>query len=507
VARTVSEPGILSAVVDTHKATLSDASSAGEAWAASHRYDAPMTSDASSAFAAADRPAPSFALVVLATSMAFVVGQLDVTIVNVALPAMGRELGAGVAGLQWVVDAYAVAFAAFMLSAGALGDRFGARRAFQWGMGVFGAASIACAAAPGILALDAARVLQGLGAAIMLPNSLALLNHALAHEPAERTRAIGYWTAAGAISIALGPVLGGLLVSTLGWRAIFWVNVPLCLAGGWLSTRLRETASAGARPPLDVAGQVLATLLLSALIATLIEARSLGLRDMRIWLGAGATVALGIGLRFVERRSDAPVIAADLFALRDFRGAVLFGTVVNATYYGAIFVIALFLQVARQFTPMQAGLAFLPLTAGFFLSNVLSGPVITRLGTRKPMVAGALVDLLGFGVLAWASTTQSLALMLIGFLLIPSGMGLAVPAMTTTVLSAVDKGRSSLAAAILNTARQSAGAIGVAVFGALAHGDAARIGAGLRITCVAAMIALGLAALAAARLKGVPPHA
>src|SRR6185312_7637907 len=133
-----------------------------------------MTSDASSVDAARARPSPSFALVVLATSMAFVVGQLDVTIVNVALPAMGRALGASVAGLQWVVDAYAVAFAAFMLSAGALGDRFGARRAYQLGMGIFGLASIACAAAPGILALDAARALQGFGAAVMLPNSLAL---------------------------------------------------------------------------------------------------------------------------------------------------------------------------------------------------------------------------------------------------------------------------------------------------------------------------------------------
>jgi MFS transporter, DHA2 family, methylenomycin A resistance protein len=432
---------------------------------------------------------------------------LDVTIVNVALPAMGRDLGAGVAGLQWVVDSYAVAFAAFMLSAGALGDRFGARHAFQWGMGLFGLASIACAAAPGILALDAARVLQGLGAAVMLPNSLALLNHALAHEPAKRARAIGYWTAAGAISIALGPVLGGLLVATVGWRAIFWVNLPLCLLGGWLSTRLRETPTGGARPPLDVAGQVLATLALSALIATLIEARALGLHDARVWLGGGATLVLGAALLLAERRAAAPVIAADLFALRDFRGAVFFGTVVNGTYYGAIFVIALFLQAARHFTPLQAGLAFLPLTAGFFLSNVLSGPVITRFGTRKPMIAGALVDALGFGVLAWASTMQSLPLMLVGFLLIPSGMGLAVPAMTTTVLSAVDKSRSSLAAAILNTARQAAGAIGVAVFGALAHGDADHIGAGLRVTCVAAMIALGLAALAAARLKGVPPHA
>jgi DHA2 family methylenomycin A resistance protein-like MFS transporter len=466
-----------------------------------------MSSDATPLAATHARPAPSFALVVLATSMAFVVGQLDVTIVNVALPAMGRELGAGVDGLQWVVDAYAVAFAAFMLSAGALGDRFGARRAFQFGMALFCLASIACAAAPGILALDAARALQGLGAAVMLPNSLALLNHALAHEPARRAKAIAYWTAAGAISIALGPVLGGLLVATVGWRAIFWVNLPLCLLGGWLSTRLHETPTGGSRPPLDIAGQVLATLALGLLIATLIEARSLGLHDARIWLGALATLLLAAALRLVERRAAAPVIATDLFALRDFRGAVFFGTVVNGTYYGAIFVIALFLQSARHYSPMQAGLAFLPLTAGFFLSNVLSGSAVARFGTRKPMIVGALVDLVGFGVLALASTTESLPLMLLGFLLIPSGMGLAVPAMTTTVLSAVDKGRSALAAAILNTARQSAGAIGVAVFGALAHGDAEHIGAGLRITCVVAMIALGCAALAAARLEGVPPHA
>jgi len=450
--------------------------------------------------------APSFALVVLATSMAFVVGQLDVTIVNVALPAMAHTLGTGIDGLQWVVDAYTVAFAAFMLSAGALGDRFGARRAFQWGMAIFALASMGCALAPTAGVLDAARAVQGFGAAVMLPNSLALLNHALAHDAAARARGIGYWTAAGSIAIALGPVLGGLLVSGVGWPAIFWVNVPLCALGFWLSLRLHETPTGQDRPPLDIAGQLLATLLLAALIATLIESRTWGIADPRIWTGGVVTLVLGGALVVVERRAAAPVIAADLFALRDFRGAVFFGTVVNGTYYGAIFVIALFLQTARHYTPIEAGLAFLPLTAGFFLSNVLSGRVITRFGTRKPMIVGALIDLLGFGVLALASTTHSFAFMALGFLLIPAGMGLAVPAMTTTVLSSVDKSRSSLAAAILNTARQAAGAIGVAVFGALAQGGAARIGPGLRITCVASMIALALAALAAARLKGVLPQ-
>jgi DHA2 family methylenomycin A resistance protein-like MFS transporter len=403
-----------------------------------------------------------------------------------------------------VVDAYAVAFAAFMLSAGALGDRFGARHAFQWGMAIFALASIGCALAADAAVLDAARAVQGLGAAVMLPNSLALLNHALAHDAQARARGIGYWTAAGAISIALGPVLGGLLVASTGWPAIFWVNVPLCALGLWLVRRLPETPTGRDRPPLDAAGQLLATLLLAALIATLIESRARGAADPLVWGGGVATLVLGAALALVERRAAAPVIATDLFALRDFRNAVFFGTVVNGTYYGAIFVIALFLQTARHFTPIQAGLAFLPLTAGFFLWNVMSGPIVTRFGTRKPMIAGALIDLAGFGVLACASATGGIGLMLVGFFLI-TGMGLAVPAMTTTVLSAVDTSRSALAAAILNTARQAAGAVGVAVFGALAHGGPQDLAAALRTTCVASMIALAFAALAAVRLRGVPP--
>ena len=308
------------------------------------------------------------------------------------------------------------------------------------------------------------------------------------------------------MSIAAGPVLGGVLVASVGWPAIFWVNVPLCAAGLWLVRRLDETPTGRDRPPLDIAGQVLATLLLAALIATLIESRTRGFGDTLVIAGVVATIALAVGLALVERRAAAPVIATDLFALRDFRNAVFLGTVVNATYYGAIFVIALFLQGARHYTPMQAGLAFLPLTAGFFLSNVASGRVIGHFGTRLPMIAGALIDLAGFGVLAWASTSDSLVPMLVGFLLIPTGMGLAVPAMTTTVLSSVDKSRSSLAAAILNTARQAAGAIGVAGFGALAHGDAAHVATGLRITCAVAMALLACAALAAARLRGVAPQ-
>ena len=452
--------------------------------------------------AAHEAPAPSFALVIFATCMAFVVGQLDVTIVNVALPSMARDLHASVAGLQWVVDAYAVAFAACMLSAGALGDRFGSRRAFQWGMAIFGLASIGCALSPDSVVLDAVRASQGLGAAIMLPNSLALLNRALP-DSKDRARGVGYWTAAGSISIALGPVLGGVLVSSVGWRAIFWVNVPLCLLGFRLSTRLVDTPRGARDKPVDIAGQAVATLTLAALVASLIESRATGATSATPAVGWGATIAFALALWFVERRAASPVIAPDLFAQPDFRGATFVGMLLNGTYYGAIFVIALFLQSTRHYSPLQAGLAFLPLTAGFFLTNVTSGRIVARFGTRKPMIVGALVDLLGFGVLSLAAPHAGYAVLAVGFLLIPTGMGLAVPAMTTTVLAGVDKRRSALAAAILNTARQAAGAAGVAVFGALVAGGASDVVGGLRTTCVVSMGLLACAAFVASRLKGV----
>jgi MFS transporter, DHA2 family, methylenomycin A resistance protein len=279
--------------------------------------------------------------------------------------------------------------------------------------------------------------------------------------------------------------------------------VPLCALGLWLSTRLPDTPHGARDVPADIAGQVIATLALAALIASLIESRATGGSVALACAGWATTVVLALALWFVERRAASPVIAPDLFALRDFRGATFFGMVVNGTYYGAIFVIALFLQTTRHYSPFQAGVAFLPLTAGFFLSNVLSGRVVARFGTRKPMIVGALVDLAGFCVLALASPTAGYAVFAVGFLLIPMGMGLAVPAMTTTVLASVDKNRSALAAAILNTARQSAGAAGVAVFGALVAGGSHDIAGGLRIACVISMVALGVAAIVAARLEGV----
>lgn len=425
-------------------------------------------------------------LIVGATSVGFVVSQLDVSIVNVALARFAHDLHASLPSLQWTVDAYALAFASLMLSAGALGDRFGARRLFVAGLALFALASLGCAFAADAPQLIAARALQGVGAAAMLPNSLALLNHACGDDRRLRAHAVGLWTAAGAVSIAAGPIVGGLLIAGFGWRGIFWVNLPICALGiaatcAWVD----DTPRSGDARSIDLPGQALAAVALAAFVGAMIELRPLGIAHPLVLGGIALAVVAGGLFIAVEKKSAAPMLPLSLFADRTFSAAVAFGVFANLTYYGMVFVLSLYLQRVLGHTPLATGLAFLPLTGGFLLSNLASGPVVARFGSRGPMIAGALLDAAGFAALAFVDASTPTVALLIPFLLIPSGMGLAVPAMTTAVLGAVARERAGTASAVLNTARQAAGAIGVAAFGALAsHGaggaEAAQIVAGVK---------------------------
>ncbi|WP_176057534.1 MFS transporter [Paraburkholderia sp. BCC1876] len=449
---------------------------------------------------------PALGRILATVSVGFVVTQLDVTIVNIALPKIGADLHANVAGLQWVVDAYTLAFAVLMLSAGVLGDRLGTRRMYAAGIVLFALASLACGLALDATLLVAARAVQGIGAAAMLPNSLALLNRAYGHDPKLRARAVGLWTAAGAISIAAGPVVGGLLIAAFGWRSIFLVNLPIC-AAGLLATLLwvprTETTprdsqqTTGIHPAaprgIDLSGQCLAIVALTAFVAAVIEWRPLGLSHPLVAGGfVLALVAAGAFIA-VEARTESPMLPLSLFGKRSFSVAVLFGICVNLTYYGMVFVLSLYLQRGRGYTPLQAGLAFLPLTGGFLISNVASGWVVGRFGVRVPMIAGAITAGLGYGLLHFVDASTPLIGLLLPFLLIPSGMGLAVPAMTTAVLASAEAKRAATASAVLNTARQAGGAVGVAAFGALASGAAApQIVAGMQ---AATAISVGLLAL------------
>ena len=451
-------------------------------------------------------PSPA---VLLACSFAFIIVQLDVTIVNVALPAIGRELQAGVEQLQWVVDAYTLGFAVFLLSAGALGDRFGSRRVFLSGFALFTLASVACAIAPDALTLNVARAVQGIGAALLVPSSLAILNAVYAHDRARLAKAIAWWTAAGGVSIAAGPVLGGLLMSAFGWRSIFWVNIPICLAGFWLTLRvvpvLRHDGPARA---FDVPGQILAIVALTAFIGAVIEIHVLGFTHAAV-LGAFAVAAIAaVAFVAVERRSRAPMLPLQLFSQAGFTPAVLFGVFVNFAYYGVIFILSFYLQNVRGFSVLHAGLIFLPLTATFIVSNIASGWLQARVGSRVPMIAGGVIGAAGYALLGLfgISDSASFLAMLPGLALIPAGMGLAVPAMTTAILASVERRQAGTASAVLNTARQVGGAMGVAVYGALvATPTAAAVLIGIEAAMAVSTVLLLLGALLA--VYGIAAHA
>ena len=433
--------------------------------------------------------------VIATTSLGFLVVQLDVSIVNVALVRIGHALYGGMASLQWVVDAYTLAFAAFLLSAGALGDRLGARRVFVLGLGVFGTASLACALAPSLPLLVAARAVQGFGAALLMPCSLAVLNHACGDDAPARARAMGLWTAAGGVALSAGPLVGGVLIDRLGWASIFYINLPVCLLGMLLTwCCLEETPRHRHEGGPDLAGQLCAVAMLLGTTGAVIEAGALGWHAPRVWLLLGLGILAGLAFLRIESRSRAPMLPLGLFRQRAFAAATAVGLVVNFALYGTIFVLSLYFQRVCGYSPSTTGLAFLPFMVAVTVANVLGGRLASRIGPRLPMAVGLLLGAAGFALLLGVDATTRYSALMARLLLIPVGVGVAVPSMTATVLSSVPRTRSALAAGVLNTARQAAGAVGVAVFGTLAGTGIIH---GLRLASLLSATLLGLAALVA----------
>jgi len=412
----------------------------------------------------------SFKWIVFVTSLAFVVAQLDVSIVNIALPQIAAAYHADISALQWVIDAYTLAFAVLMLSAGNLGDLLGSKQIFQLGMIIFGIASAGCGFASTAVVLIIFRILQGIAAAMMIPSSLALLNQNFAHTPDVRAHAVGMWTAAGSAAIAAGPVVGGLLIEFTSWRFVFFVNIPICIVGYLLSNRLRDMPSGGGTKQFDIRGQITWTLSITALIAVIIEAPKLGFSNWWVLGGLIFSVLVFITFLRIESRANYAMLPFHLFDSRSFNVLLLLGAVLNGAYYGTVFILSLYLQKVLHYSSLLAGLAFLPLTVGFVISNVFSGRIINKYGIRPPILIGLVMFIAGFAGLFVAGPNTPYITLFLPFLIIPLGMGLAVPSMTTGILSSVDKSLSGTASAILNTVRQTAGAIGVAVFGAMAAG-------------------------------------
>ncbi|MGY4350622.1 MFS family permease [Bradyrhizobium sp. GM7.3] len=283
-------------------------------------------------------------LTLAAMSLGYGVVQLDVTIVNTALDAMGKTLGGGVAELQWVVSAYTIAFAAFILTAGALGDRIGAKRVFMAGFAIFTAASLACALSPNATVLIGARLVQGLAAAILVPNSLALLNHAYPDDR-ERGRAVAIWAAGASLALTAGPFVGGALITLVGWRAIFLVNLPIGLIGLWLSWRYAtETTRAPSREIIDLPGQLAAIGALGALAGAIIEGGALGWQHPAVLAAFASAALLAVLFVWRESRATQPMLPLSLFDHRLFSLTALVGLLVNVAIYGLIFVLSLYFQ-------------------------------------------------------------------------------------------------------------------------------------------------------------------
>lgn len=447
-----------------------------------------------------------FWFVVLTTSLAFVVSQLDVSIVNVAVPQIGKSFSADISTLQWIVDAYTIAFAVLMLSAGGMSDLLGSKRLFQIGISIFGLASVGCGLAWSPLALIGFRALQGVGSATMIPSSLSILNNTFAAEPKLRARAVAYWTAGGAISIAAGPVLGGLLLKISSWQMIFLVNIPICLVGLLLSVYLPDSQKAKQRG-FDIPGQFVWMLALTAFIAAVIEWHNLGPHSPYIYGGIIFSVLM-LGL-FIwrERVATAPILPLDLFNSKNFNVFIGLGMSLNGVYYGFVFVLSLYLQQVLHYTAFQAGMAFLPLTGGFLISNLTSGYLMERYGIRVPILSGLIVFAIGCVFLLLAKSDTPYWHLLFAFFGLPFGMGVAVPAMTTGTLATVTANRSGIASAVLNTTRQAAGAVGVAVFGTMASGAPEQIVKAItQIAIIAAAFMLIYAALVFKTLKEPAHH-
>lgn len=401
-------------------------------------------------------------LTLIGAAFGFVVVLLDVSVVNVALDAFRLDFATSVTGLEWVVNAYTLTFAALLLMAGALGDRHGARKIYLAGFVLFTAASVACGLSPTLATLVMARIVQGAGAALLVPNSLSLIQQAFLCQEA-RSRAVGWWGAAGGIALAAGPVAGGFLVAHLGWRSIFLINLPIGLIGSAITLRYAGKSAVNRERSLDLPGQLVAIVALAALAMALIDAGHLGWANPRIIAPMATAVISTAAFIGIEARRAVPMLPLGLFRERAFSVASISGVLVNFAYYGLIFVFSLFFQWQEEFSPQQTGLAFLPMTLVLVVASILGGRLITRIGARRLMVLRQTSAAVGYLLLLATLSAGSYAALVLPMFIAAGGVALTVPTMTNLTLSSVEPSRAGVASGVLNTARQLGGMLGVAV--------------------------------------------
>jgi EmrB/QacA subfamily drug resistance transporter len=403
-----------------------------------------------------------FVLAICCLSL-FIVG-LDATIVNIALPSIQRSLHGTVSGLQWTVDAYTVVVASFLMLAGSTGDRVGRRRTFQVGLAVFTAGSALCSLAPGLGWLIAFRMVQALGGSMLNPVAMSIIANTFT-DARERARAIGIWGAVFGLSMALGPVIGGALVASVGWRSIFWVNIPVGIAAIILTALMVPESRAAHPRRVDPVGQVLIIVMLASLTYAIIEGPRLGWGSAAI-LGLFAVSAIAAaGLAIYEPRRDEPLLDLRFFRSAPFSGAVVIAISAFSALGGFLFLNTLYLQDVRQLSALHAGLYTLPMAAMTVLAAPLAGRITGQRGPRVPLLVAGVAMTGSALLLSSVTAATSAGWLILAYVAFGIGNGMVNPPIGNTAVSGMPVAQAGVAAAVASTSRQVGSSLGVALAG------------------------------------------
>jgi EmrB/QacA subfamily drug resistance transporter len=411
--------------------------------------------------------------------MSLLIVAMDSTIVNVALPSIRRDLHASLSGLQWTIDAYVIVIASLLLLSGSSADRFGRRRTFQTGLLVFVLGSLLCSLAPTLGWLIAARMLQAVGGSMLNPVAMSIITNVFT-EPRARARAIGAWGAVVGISLALGPIVGGALTESVGWRAIFWINIPIGLLAAILAGLFVPESRAARARRIDPVGQVLVIVTLASSTYAIIEGPSAGWLSLQtLGLFALAACALVCLVLYELRRRD-PLIELRFFRSAPFSGATVIAVAAFAAFSGFLFINTLYLQDARHYSPLQAGLCTLPMAVAALACSPLAARLLSARGPRAPLFIAGTCMIVSAVALTRLSATTPLLLLLVSYGVFGVGFGFVNSPITYTAVSGMPNSQAGVAAAVASTSRQVGQALGVAVTGSLVGATtAASLGPGL----------------------------
>ncbi len=432
--------------------------------------------------AATGGPAPAVLRpyrVLAIASMSLLIVNIDATALTVALPAIQRSFGASLSSLQWVTDAYVLVISVLLLASGSMGDRLGRRRVFRYGLVVFLLGSVACSLAPSVGTLIAFRMVQAVGGSMLNPNALSIITNTFS-DRRERAKALGWWSATYGIALAAGPIVGGALVDGLGWRWVFWINLPIGLAAIALTTRYVPDSRAAHARRIDPAGQLLVMAILGMSTYAIIEAPAAGWTSPEILGLLAGTAAALVAFVLVERRVAEPLVEIRFFRSPPFSAAGVSAVLAFLVMGGFLFVNSLYLQDVRRFSAFMTGVALLPATIFIGGLSPVAGRLVNRFGPRLPLVLGGTFSAAGTAVLALVGARSGIGQLVLAYSLLGIGMGFVNPPITTTALSGMPPAQAGVAGGVAAATRQVGTVLGIALLGSLlAEGLRSRLPAAL----------------------------